>query len=73
MKNYNRSNIQLAKNLRKNMTPWERKLWYEYLSQYPLRFQRQKAIGSALPEDRNSDFTSLNRCFLQIIGQEPAG
>ena len=45
MKNYNRSNIQLARNLRKNMTPWERKLWYEYLNQYPLRFQRQKAIG----------------------------
>lgn len=28
------------------MTPWERKLWYEYLRQYPLRFQRQKAIGN---------------------------
>ena len=27
------------------MTPWERKLWYEFLSKYPLRFQRQKAIG----------------------------
>ena len=27
------------------MTPWERKLWYEYLRFYPVRFQRQKAIG----------------------------
>ena len=27
------------------MTPWERKLWYEYLRSYPVRFQRQKAIG----------------------------
>ena len=27
------------------MTPWERKLWYEFLRNYPIRFQRQKAIG----------------------------
>ena len=27
------------------MTPWERKLWYEFLRSYPIRFQRQKAIG----------------------------
>ena len=46
MKEYNRANIPLAKALRKNMTPWERKLWYEFLRNYPLRFQRQKAIGN---------------------------
>lgn len=45
MKQYNKENIPLARSLRKNMTPWERKLWYVYLSQYPVRFQRQKAIG----------------------------
>ena len=43
---YNKSNIILAKNLRKNMTPWERKLWYEFLKSYPVRFQRQKSIGN---------------------------
>ena len=46
MKAYNKENIPLAKTLRKNMTPWERKLWYEFLKNYPLRFQRQKAIGN---------------------------
>ena len=46
MKEYNRNNIPLAKALRRNMTPWERKLWYEYLRFYPIRFQRQKAIGN---------------------------
>ena len=46
MKEYNKSNIPLAKTLRKNMTPWERKLWYEFLRSYPVRFQRQKAIGN---------------------------
>ena len=45
MKEYNKANIPLAKALRKNMTPWERKLWYEFLRDYPVRFQRQKAIG----------------------------
>ena len=28
------------------MTPWERKLWYEFLRNYPIRFQRQKAFGN---------------------------
>ena len=46
MKAYNKDNIPRAKQLRKNMTPWERKLWYEFLRSYPIRFQRQKAIGS---------------------------
>ena len=46
MKEYNKANIPLAKALRKNMTPWERKLWYDFLRGYPLRFQRQKAIGN---------------------------
>ncbi len=46
MKEYNKENIPLAKTLRKNMTPWERKLWYDYLRNYPIRFQRQKAIGN---------------------------
>ena len=44
MRPYNRENIPLAKTLRKNMTPWEKKLWYQFLNRYPLRFQRQKAI-----------------------------
>ena len=31
MRTYNPRNIPLARHLRKNMTPWERKLWYNYL------------------------------------------
>ena len=45
MKEYNRANIPLAQELRRNMTPWEITLWYQFLSKYPVRFQRQKAIG----------------------------
>ena len=50
MKEYNRENIPLAKALRKNMTPWERKLWYQFLRSYPVRFQRQKAIGNYIAD-----------------------
>ena len=50
MRQYNKANIPLAKELRKNMTPWERKLWYEYLRYYPIRFQRQKAIGNYIAD-----------------------
>ena len=46
MNDYNKENIPLAKTLRKNMTPLERKLKYDFLRNYPVRFQRQKAIGN---------------------------
>lgn len=42
---YNHSNINLAKILRSNMTPEERKLWYCFLRTYKPRFVRQKPIG----------------------------
>ena len=32
------------------MTIWERKLWYDFLRNYPLRFQRQKAIGNYIAD-----------------------
>ena len=50
MKEYNKSNIPLAKVLRKNMSPWERKLWYEFLRYYPVRFQRQKSVGNYIAD-----------------------
>ena len=50
MIDYNRDNIKFAKDLRKNMTLWERKLWYEFLKDYPVRFQRQKAIGNYIAD-----------------------
>ena len=42
---YSKKNIPLAKNLRKNATRQEKHLWYDFLSSYEVRFQRQKAIG----------------------------
>ena len=46
MKNYNKDNIVLAKNLRKEPTKWENELWFKFLRNYPIRFQRQKSIGN---------------------------
>lgn len=37
--------IPIAKSLRKNATPQENHLWYDFLSRYEVRFQRQKTIG----------------------------
>ena len=41
---YSKKNIMLAKTLRKNATPQENHLWYDFLSKYEVGFQRQKAI-----------------------------
>ena len=47
---YNEKNITLAKNLRKNATPQENHLWYDFLSKYEIRFQRQKAIDNFIAD-----------------------
>ena len=41
-----RSLTERAIDLRKSMTPQERHLWYDFLRQYPVRFYRQRVIGS---------------------------
>ena len=47
---YEKSNLTRAKELRRNMTPWERKLWHCFLKTYPIRFQRQKCIGNYIAD-----------------------
>ena len=47
---YNGKNIVLAKNLRKNATPQEKHLWFDFLSKHEIRFQRQKAIGDFIAD-----------------------
>lgn len=42
---YDGDHISLARQLRKNATRQEKHLWYDFLSFYRVRFQRQKAIG----------------------------
>lgn len=37
---------ELSRELRKNMTPEENKLWYQFLRKYSVRFERQRIIGN---------------------------
>ena len=41
---YDGKKIGFAKQLRKEATRQEKHLWYDFLSTYPIRFQRQKTI-----------------------------
>jgi len=47
---YNGKNIKIAKSLRKNATKQENHLWYDFLSKYKIRFQRQKAIDNFIAD-----------------------
>ncbi|MBP3300684.1 MAG: endonuclease domain-containing protein [Clostridia bacterium] len=42
---HKKENVPLAQTLRKRMTPEERRMWYDFLKDYPIRFKRQVAIG----------------------------
>ncbi|MBQ9531267.1 MAG: DUF559 domain-containing protein [Eubacterium sp.] len=46
MKKHNPELTFYARELRKNMTPQENKLWYEFLRKYPINFLRQKIIDN---------------------------
>jgi very-short-patch-repair endonuclease len=43
---YNRKLVEKAKELRKNMTPAEKKLWYSYLRTFKFRVLRQRPIDN---------------------------
>ena len=47
---YNKKNIILARNLRNKATREENHLWYDFLSKYEVRFQRQKAIDNFIAD-----------------------
>ena len=43
---HNKKLTPRAQKLRKNMTKEERRLWYEYLREYPSQFRRQVTFGN---------------------------
>ena len=43
---YNKNLKYTARTLRKNMTEQEKNLWYKFLRNYPVKFNRQKVIGN---------------------------
>jgi len=41
---YNKNLVPRAKEMRRGLTPQERRLWYDFLRNHPLRFRRQSVI-----------------------------
>ena len=42
----NNQMLPRARELRKNMTPQEKKLWYQFLRSYPVKIYKQRMIDS---------------------------
>ena len=47
---YNNNLRGVARALRCNQTPQENHLWYDFLKSYPIRFRRQRPIGSYIAD-----------------------
>ena len=72
---YNRDLVAKARELRKNMTPAEKKLWHDYLKTFKFRVLRQRPIASFIGDfycaalklvievDGNSHFTEAGRAY----------
>ena len=63
---YNKELIPLAKKLRRDATPQERRLWYEFLKDYPVRFQRQKVIDDYIVDF----FCHAARLVIELDGDQ---
>ena len=47
---HNKQLVPLARQLRQEMTKEERRLWYDFLRTYPVRFLRQRVIGNYIAD-----------------------
>ena len=47
---HNKDIVPTAKMLRNNMTKEEKHLWYDFLRTYPVRFSRQKILGTYIAD-----------------------
>ena len=49
-KKHNKILVPFAKQLRKDMTKEEKRLWYDFLRDYPHKFLRQKVLGNYIAD-----------------------
>ena len=63
---YNRKLLENARELRKNMTPQEYKLWHIYLKNYPIKFYRQRIIDSYIVDF----YCSRAKLVIEIDGSQ---
>ncbi len=63
---HNKQLVPLARARRKNMTKEERRLWYDFLRDYPVRFSRQKVLGRYI-----ADFYSAEaKLIIELDGSQ---
>ena len=62
--NYNKNNVAISQNLRKNMTPEEKKIWYGLLKRLPYTVNRQKTIGNFIVDF----YVAEKRTVIEIDG-----
>ena len=58
--------LENARRLRREMTPHERKLWYLFLRKYPLKFFKQRIIGSYIVDF----YCSSAKLVIEIDGSQ---
>ncbi len=63
---YEHDNISRAKLLRKQMTKEERRLWFEFLRDYPIKVYRQRAIGPYIVDF----YCSKARLVIELDGSQ---
>ena len=57
--------LETARDLRRNMTPQERKLWYGFLKDYPVKIYKQRIIESFVVDF----YCASARLVIEIDGQ----
>ena len=62
----NHSLLGNARELRRNMTPQELKLWYQFLRPYPLKFYKQRIIDSYIVDF----YCAAARLVIEIDGSQ---
>lgn len=63
---YDKKLVSNAQTLRKNMTPEERHLWYDFLKKLPITVNRQKNIGNYIADF----FIASKRIVIEIDGSQ---
>lgn len=63
---YNDKLKSFSRALRKDMTPQEKHLWYDFLKNYPIRFNRQRSVGNYIVDF----YSSKAKLAIEIDGSQ---
>ena len=63
---YNNQLLERARNLRKEMTPQERHLWYDFLKGYNIKIYKQRPIGTFIADF----FCAKAKLIIEIDGSQ---